>query len=162
MFRKKIEADGLKEQAKELKAQLEAKYGEFQKTQEQAYTELLNQGAEILKQTIPDWTPEKQKELREFALGQGLTEQEVNSIIDPRHVRILYNAAQYEKLQGKAPQAAEKVNTRIKQKASNPMPKATRRKLDNRKKLKSNKTSNDEKANIIGEEAADWFFNTKG
>lgn len=162
MFRKKIQADGLKEQAAALKAQLEAKYGEFQNTQEQAYTELLNKGAEILKQTIPDWTPDKQKELREFALGQGLTEQEVNSIIDPRHVRILYNAAQYEKLQGKAPQAAEKVNTRIKQKASNPMPKDTRRKLDMRKKLKSNKTSADEKANIIGEQAADWFFNAKG
>jgi hypothetical protein len=158
MFRKKIEADGLKEQAKDLKAQLEAKYGEFQKTQEQAYTELLNQGAEILKQTIPDWTPDKQKELREFALNQGFNEQEVSSIIDPRHVRVLWAASQYEALQSKGSQAADKVTTKIKQKARKPMPDATRKKLDNRKKIKSRNVSDTDKADIIGQEAADWFL----
>lgn len=158
LFRRKIEVDGLKEKATALKTELEAKYGEFQKAQEQSYTELLNKGAEILKETIPDWTADKQKELREFALAQGFNEQEVNSIIDPRHVRVLWAASQYERLQQAAPQAAEKVTTKIKEKARNPMPKETRRKLDNRKKLKSKNVSDKAKADIIGEEAADWFF----
>ena len=161
LFRKKIEIDGLQKNAAELKQQLESKYGEFQKTQEQAYTELLNKGAEILKQTIPDWTADKQKELREFALTSGFTEQEVNSIIDPRHVRMLWAASQYEKLQTAAPKAAEKVTTKVQAKARKPMPDATRRKLDNRKKIKSKNVDAETKANIIGEEAADWFFNSK-
>ena len=158
LFRKKIEIDGLQKNAADLKAQLESKYGEFQKTQEQAYTELLNKGAEILKQTIPDWTAEKQKELREFALTSGFNEQEVSSIVDPRHVRILWQASQFEKLQSAAPKAAEKVTSKVKAKARKPMPDATRRKLDNRKKLKSKNVDAETKANIIGEEAADWFF----
>lgn len=162
LFRKKIQIDGLQKNASELRQQLESKYGEFQKTQEQAYTELLNKGAEILKQTIPNWTAEKQKELREFALSSGFTEHEVNSIIDPRHVRMLWAASQYEKLQSAAPKAAEKVTAQVKAKARKPMPDATRRKLDNRKKLKSKNVDADTKAHIIGEEAADWFFGSKG
>lgn len=158
LFRKKIEVDGLQNKARELKEQLEAKYGEFQKAQEQSYTELLNKGAEILKQSIPNWTAEKQKELREFALSSGFSEHEVNSIIDPRHIRILWQASQFERLQSAAPKAAEKVTTKVKQKARKPMPDATRRKLDNRKKLKSRNVSHKAKADIIGEEAADWFF----
>jgi hypothetical protein len=158
LFKMKIQADGLRDQATTLKSQLEGKYQEFQNSQEQAYTELLNQGAEILKQTIPDWTPDKQKELREFALNQGFNEQEVSSIIDPRHVRVLWAASQYEALQSKAPQAADKVTTKIKQKARKPMPDATRKKLDNRKKIKSRNVSDTDKADIIGQEAADWFL----
>ena len=161
LFKMKIQADGLREQANALKTDLESKYGDFQKSQEQAYTELLNQGTEVLKQTIPDWTPEKQKQVRDFALSQGFNEAEVNSIVDPRHVRVLWAAAEYDRLQQKGPQVANEVTQKIKAKARNPMPKATRRKLDNRKKLKSKNTSDDAKASIIGEEAADWFFGNR-
>jgi len=159
MFKKKIEVDGYKEQFAALKDGLQVKYREFEEAQKQSYEELLNQGAQILKKAIPDWSEDKQVHVRDFALSKGFSQQEVNSIIDPRHVQILWAASQYEALKGKATPAADKVKSApaIQAKARNPMSAATRGKLDLRNKLKSNKLSAKEKEKLMIQDFGERF-----
>jgi hypothetical protein len=159
MFKKKIEADGLKEQLSALKQGLEVKYREFEEAQKQSYQELLERGTQILKQSIPNWSEAKQKEIRDYAISQGFSTQEVSSIVDPRHVKILWAASQFESLQDKAKPAAETIKAAptIRTKSRNPMPKETQDRLNLRKKLKSDKLSPAEKRKAVAEDfGARW------
>jgi hypothetical protein len=157
LFRKKIEMDGFKEQMSALKGQLEIKYKEFEDAQKQSYEELLAQGAQVLKQSIPDWSEEKQKGVRDFALSQGFSDQEVSSIIDPRHVKILYAAQQYEALRNKAAPVTEKVAKTIKAKARTPKQTANDKRLATKNKLRSKSLSNKDKADIIAHDLGERF-----
>lgn len=157
LFRKKIEMDGLREQANALKSQLEVKYGEFEKAQEQSYKELLNEGAQVLKQSIPNWSEDKQKAIRDFALSEGFSEQEVSTIIDPRHVRILWKASQYDALKDKAVPVVEKAKAAIKPKARSKAQSASDKKLAVRNKLRSKNLSSKDKAAVIQQELGERF-----
>jgi hypothetical protein len=143
MFKKKIELDGLKDQSTALQQSLQMKYKEFEEAQQDSYRELLEQGAQVLKQSIPDWNEEKQTQVRDYALGEGLTQQEVASIIDPRHVKILWKAAQYDSLQQNVKGAKAKVKEAptIRPKSRSAMTDATKQKISNTKRLKGAKTS---------------------
>ena len=154
MFKKKIEVDGLKEQAQAIRQGLEVKYNEFEEAQKQSYQELLEKGAQVLKESIPDWSEAKQKDVRDFAISQGFSEQEVSAIVDPRHVKILWAASQYESLKGKAQPAAETVKAAptIKTKSRDPMPKETQVALNLRKKIKSDKLTPAEKRKAVAED----------
>tara|TARA_R110002012_G_scaffold27415_2_gene87892 strand:+ start:3917 stop:4867 length:951 start_codon:yes stop_codon:yes gene_type:complete len=159
MFKTKIEIDGMKDQMNAFRQGLEVKYKEFEEAQKQSYNELLEQGAQTLKKSIPDWNEGKAQQVREFAVQQGFNQQEVNSIIDPRHVKVLWAASQYERLQEKAKPAAEQIKSApmIKTKSRNPMPKDTRDKLDYRNKLQSKNLNTRQKAKVIQDEMAKRF-----
>jgi hypothetical protein len=159
MFKKKIEVDGLKEQREALAQGLQVKYKEFEEAQQQSYTELLEQGSQILKKAIPDWNEEKQATVRDYALSKGLTQQEVSSIIDPRHVQILWAASQYDALQRGVDGAKVKVKSApvIQPKARSPKQTDNDKKLAIRNKLKSGKLTDREKADLILQEAGERF-----
>ncbi len=135
------------------------KQTEFQQAQEQAHGELLKKGTEILQQRIPGWGKEAQEQLHEYASAAGFSEAEINSLVDPRQVETLWKASQYDALQSGKAAAVKKVQAApsIKQKSRNPMPKRTGEKLNLRKKLKSNKISNSDKASLVGEDLAKRF-----
>jgi hypothetical protein len=157
LFRKKIEMDGFKEQMNALKGQLEIKYKEFEDAQKQSYEELLAQGAQVLKESIPDWSEDKQKSVRDYAVAQGFSEQEVSSIIDPRHVKILYAAQQYEALKGKATPVAEKTAKVIKARARTPKQTANDKKMAMKNKLRGKNLSAKDKAKLIEQELGARF-----
>ena len=156
MFKTKIEIDGMKEQMSAFRQGLEVKYKEFEEAQKQSYHELLEQGAQSLKKAIPDWSEGKAQQVREFAVQQGFNQQEVNSIIDPRYVKVLWAASQYEQLQAQAQPAAEQIKSAptIRTKSRNPMPQNTRDKLDYKNKIQSKKLSARDKAKVIQDEMA--------
>ncbi|MHC4702267.1 MAG: hypothetical protein ACYTFQ_17000 [Planctomycetota bacterium] len=131
------------------------KYAESQQAQEQSYQELLKKGTEVLRQRIPGWDEAKQKGVKDFALAQGFTEAEMASLVDPRHVEVLYMASQFKALKDGAVPAVRKVSEAIKPKSRNPMPDQVKQKLNLRKKLKSKNVSNADKAKIIGESLFD-------
>ena len=158
MFRKKIELDGLKEQRAALAEGLQAKYAEFEEAQKQSYQELLETGAQVLKKVIPNWSQEKQREVRDFALSKGFSQQEVSSIVDPRHVEILYKASQYEALQGKKGDAVKAVSKTVTPKARTPRQTKSDKKLALRNQLKSKQLSDKAKANLIGDNLAGWLI----
>ena len=159
MFKTKIEIDGMKEQMSAFRQGLEVKYKEFEEAQKQSYHELLEQGAQSLKKAIPDWSEGKAQHVREFAVQQGFNQQEVNSIIDPRYVKVLWAASQYEQLQAQAQPAAEQIKSAptIRTKSRNPMPQNTRDKLDYKNKIQSKKLSARDKAKVIQDEMARRF-----
>jgi hypothetical protein len=139
-------------QRDEKTAALKGRQAEFQQAQEQAVQELLTKGTEILKGKIPGWGEEKQAEMRDYALSLGFTKDEVASIVDPRHVQVLYENAQYRKLQPGVKGAVKKVETAqaiTPKSRQTQMPKEVGRKLNLQKKLKNPKLSSQDKAQAI-------------
>jgi hypothetical protein len=159
MFKKKIEVDGLKEQRQALAQGLEAKYKEFEDAQQQSRKELLDQGAQVLKQKIPDWNADKQKTVSDYALSKGMSQQVVDSLIDPVYVEILWEASQFRALQDGVKGAKAKVKAApvIQPKARSPKQTDNDKKMAIRNKLKSKKLDHREKAVIIQEELGERF-----
>jgi hypothetical protein len=144
-------------QRDELVQSVQGKTAEFQQAQEQAHVELLNKGTEVLRQKIPGWGEEHQKEVRDYLLSKGKTEAQINTIVDPVDVEIAWEAAQYRKLKDGAAPAVKKVQSapQIKEKTRNPMPEDVKTKLNLRKKLKNPKVGSREKARLIRENMGD-------
>lgn len=58
----------------------------------------LNEGRAVLEREIKGWTPETAKALSEFGKNQGFTDAELAQVNDPRTVKILHKAWQYDQL----------------------------------------------------------------
>lgn len=156
----RIAVDDSRRERDQLVQSMQQKHNEFQQAQEQSRQELLNKGTEVLRSKIPNWGAEAQKQVQEYALASGYTEAEVSQVVDPRQVETLWKASQYEALQQGKAAAVRKVQDApsIKPKSRNPMPQKVKDKLNLRKKLKSEKLTNADKAGLIGESIADKFF----
>lgn len=149
-----------RKQRDELVSSLKQREQEFHQAQEQVRMDLLNKGNEVLKQRIPGWGEKAQKQVRDFALSSGFTDAEVEGVLDPRQVEVLWKASQYDSLKSGAAPAVKKVQSapKIKAKARNPMPDDVKKKLALNKKLKSKNLSASDKANLIGDDIASRFF----
>jgi hypothetical protein len=147
-------------QREELMASIKQKEQAHHQAQEQTRAELLKKGSDVLKSKIPGWGEEKAKQVRDFALSSGFVEAEINGVVDPRYVEVLWKASQYDSLKAGAAPAVKKVQTAptIKPKSRNPMPDKVKKKLALNKRLKSKNLSAPEKANLIGEDIASRFF----
>ena len=134
-------------------ASLSTKQQEFQQAQEQSHQELLTKGTEVLKSKIPEWGESHQLQVREYALSNGFTEQEIASVVDPRQVEVLWKARQYDSLKEGVAPAVKKVQAApsIKPKSRNPMPQKTQDMLNLRKKLKSQTKSDKDKGEAFGD-----------
>jgi hypothetical protein len=151
----RFQIDETRREASTLANQIQQKQSEHQQAQQHSREELLKKGTEVLRQRIPGWDQEKAKQASEFALNL-FSEAEVNSILDPRYVEVLWKAAQFDSLKAGTKPAIEKVQKApsIEPKARNPMPKDTRRKLDTRNKLKRKGLSARDKERVIMEDMA--------
>ena len=151
----RLAVDDARRERDELVQSLTNKQQEFQQAQEQAHQELLKKGTEILRQKIPGWGEQQQKQVRDYATSNGFTEAELSNVVDPRQVLTLWKASQYDALKSGVTPAVKKVQSAptIKTKGRNPMPKDTRQKLDLRNKLASKKLTDKQKAELI---AADF------
>ena len=140
-----------REQRDEIVRSLQQKEAEFQQAQEQSREELLKKGTEVLRSKIPGWGEESQKQLREYALLSGFTEQEVAGLIDPRQVETLWKARQYDELQKGKAAAVKTVQSApvIKAKPRKKMSKETGHRLNLRKKLNNPRMSAKDKASAM-------------
>lgn len=72
--------------------------------------QMIERGMAELKASIRDWTPERGQELAKFGVETyGFTQEEIGSIVDPRQIRVLNDAAKYRELQAKKPAITKKV-----------------------------------------------------
>ncbi len=62
-------------------------------------SEKIAKGKEILAKEIPNWSPETNQALLSTGKDYGFSDAELNSIVDPRHVKVLHDAMQWRKLQ---------------------------------------------------------------
>jgi len=101
----------LQQQRNELTSQFEAKRQEALSKHQALIAEKVHKGKEQLSKEIPNWSPETTQEVISFGKELGFTDNELNSIIDPRHVKTLYYAGQWLKLQNKKPVIKKKVSS---------------------------------------------------
>ena len=85
---------------------------QIQQYQAQQYSQLLEQGKAELAKAIPDWSAEKAKAISNFSMETyGFTQEEIKSVLDPRHVRVLNDAMKYRELMASKPEVTKKVST---------------------------------------------------
>ena len=80
-----------------------------QQTQAQLATQL-RAGAEELAREIKGWSPELAKQLKSNAASNyGFSDAELDSVVDPRMVKVLHDAYKWRELQGKKPEVTKRV-----------------------------------------------------
>jgi len=83
--------------------------------------ETLKQQQELIRTKLPDWAdaekgPKLKNDIKTYALSQGFTEQEVNSLIDARSVVVLHKAMLHDNI----------INSKIANKKARVVPKVTK------------------------------------
>jgi hypothetical protein len=96
-----------------LVSQFESKKQEVVHKQSQLLSDKIAKGKEILAKEIPGWSPETNQAIISTGKDYGFSDAELNSIVDPRHVKVLHDAMQWRKLQQ---------NSSVKNKISNAKP----------------------------------------
>ena len=94
-----------------LVSQFEAKKQQVVQKQTQLMAEKIAKGKEILAKEIPNWSPETNQALLSTGRDYGFSDAELNSIVDPRHVKVLHDAMQWRKLQQKDSIVKKKVSS---------------------------------------------------
>jgi hypothetical protein len=89
----------LQQQRGQLATELEAKAQQIQQQQAAKMQEKIAQGKEILAKEIPNWSRETTQELMTVGKEYGFSDDELGTIVDPRHVKVLHDAMQWRKLQ---------------------------------------------------------------
>lgn len=158
MMRTKLEMDSYRDYRNQLANVIGQKQQEFNASQEKAHRDLLEKGHDALRKAIHGWDDAMAKSVSEYAISEGFTEKEINTITDPRWVKALHKAKLFDELQAGASQAvkAAKEPPAIKPKSARPMPEDVKRKLNYRKSMKAAKTPQD-KAKLIESRVADMF-----
>jgi hypothetical protein len=82
----------------------------LQQQQQQQLQKAIQEGQQRIAAEIPGWGKEAAQELRTIGKEYGFSDEELSQVIDPRHVKVLYEAAQWRKLQ-KNPTVNKKVTT---------------------------------------------------
>lgn len=77
--------------------------------QQQMIADQVAKGKEQLAKEIPNWSPETTQAIISVGKEYGFTDNELNGIIDPRHVRVLHDAMQWRKLKNKNSVTKKKV-----------------------------------------------------
>jgi hypothetical protein len=155
-FRKKLEIDSLKDEKSRLEKQIEGKKSEWGNKQAQEIAKLRAESLDTIKKRIPGWTDTSAKELRDYGLSEGMTEEELNSILDPRHVSILWKAQQYEKLKAQATPAANAAKN-VKTTPTNPMPQHVKDKLAFRKEVSKHALGSTQQQRLVKDRIAKLF-----
>jgi hypothetical protein len=107
-IRAKHQMDTLKERAGEIEQSIGRKAQAFQQWRGRQVQEVSQAGANYLKQAIPNWNADAQADARRQAAELGYSDAETAEVYDPRFVRALWKAAQFDKLQAGKPAAVER------------------------------------------------------
>jgi hypothetical protein len=103
--------DMLKDRRNEVQKQIEGKRGEFDQQLQENFKKSLQQANEYLSKAIPKWGVETQREIMTYGLTEGYTDVELGSIRDPRIVKSLWKAQQWDKLQASKSLTAKRASS---------------------------------------------------
>jgi hypothetical protein len=90
-------------------SQFEAKRQNALAKHQESLAERIRKGKEVLAKEIPNWSPETTQAVVTTGKEYGFTDDELNAIVDPRHVKVLHDAMQWRKSQNKKPLVKKKV-----------------------------------------------------
>jgi hypothetical protein len=164
MFRTRAELDQVKEQRDTLKQAVQSKRAQYDDAVKKHRDDLRAKSKEAIAKSIPNYGEETEKEIRKAANSHGLTDSETDSVLlDPRSARILWKAAQFDKVQANVGKAGKEISRTLKTTPrGEPMPANTAAKLNFHKAMK-NATNSGQKAQLIEARLAKGsIFNPKG
>lgn len=154
LLRQKIEIDAIKERRSALHESINGKRNKFTQDMQARIKDLRGKAKEIASKSIKGFGEETEKTIREYAKSEGLTDREIdNAMVDPRFVKSMWKASQFDKIQADTAKAGEQA-TRADKGALRPgvagrqMPKETANKLNFAKAMK-NATTSGQKAQLI-------------
>lgn len=98
----------LNTQRQQMMMDLGGKQQQLQQQQQQRFQQALQEGMQRIATEIPGWGEETRQELVTVGKQYGFSDEELSSIVDPRHIKVLWEAAQWRKLQNN-PTANKKV-----------------------------------------------------
>lgn len=156
LWQVKTQVDNLKEKREELSRNVNSKWNAHQQEQIALANEAQSKAQDAVAKSIKGWGPEAKAAMRDYALTEGYTAAEIDTLADPRMVKTIWKAQQYDKLQAQKVQGKVQIAPTVKPGSSNPMPQQVRDKLALRKQLGSAKTSG-EKAKVIERELMNRF-----
>lgn len=156
LWQVKTQVDNLKEKREEMSRNVNAKWNKHQQEQIALANEAQSKAQEAVAKSIKGWGPEAKAAMREYALAEGYTAAEIDTLADPRMVKTIWKAQQFDKLQAQKVQGKVQVAPTVKPGSSNPMPQQVRDKLALKKQLGSAKTAGD-KARVIERELMNRF-----
>lgn len=111
-----VQATKLNIQYQQLQRQAGMKYQELQQAQAQTEQltaqqrqQMLVQAQSELKARLPDFTPQTAEKIKATARDYGISQQELDTLIDPRYVHVLHDAMKWRSLQVEKPKAMQKV-----------------------------------------------------
>jgi hypothetical protein len=112
-----VQAQKLTIAYQQLQREAQAKYAELQQSQAQVQQltehqrqQMLAEAAQDLRARLPDFGPQTAEQIRKTAQEHyGLKAEELDGLVDARHVHILHDAMKWRELQAKQPQAMRKV-----------------------------------------------------
>jgi hypothetical protein len=101
----------LLDQRQNLTVNIQSKQQEQYQQQQQARSKAIEEGVKVLTREIPSWNNDLAKTLNQFATEKlGFTPDEVNTVIDPRMVKLLHKAYLYDKSQSNKPLTDKRVS----------------------------------------------------
>jgi hypothetical protein len=152
----KQEITYLDKQKEQIVREIEGKKNEFANGLKKSREELRSKLVETVSKAIPNWSPALAKEITEHAINDGYSNQELSSITDPRMLKTLWKAREYDRLKTKAVATPAKATPAVKPGPSNPMPAQVKDKLAFQKQMKTASTAT-QKARLIEERFAKQF-----
>jgi hypothetical protein len=90
-------------------AQLQQTVSEAQAKQTASAKEVLEKAQAELQKEIRDWGPDTAKAIRDFGKSMGFNDTELSQVTDPRVVKLLWKAQQFESLQKAKPAVTKRV-----------------------------------------------------
>lgn len=133
----------LDRQRNELVSGLQGKQKEWTDKQNAEVTTLKSKVMDAVQKAIPGWSDTLAKEITEHAVSEGYTNAELQQVMDPRYIKTLWKAQQYDKLLKSKATALDKTRNApppAKVGSSNPMSQATKDKLKFQKMKAAAKT----------------------
>lgn len=108
----------LKLQERDLKDQLQTHAANYQQRKAQVsemtarqFQQATQEAVKVLARDIPGFSEATVKAMRDYGLKEGFTADELSKVADPRLFKALHKAAQWDALQGKKPEAINRVKT---------------------------------------------------
>lgn len=140
-----VQAQKLTIAYQQLQREAQAKFAELQQSQAQVQQltehqrqQMLAEAEQELRARLPDFGPQTAEKIRKTAQEHyGLKAEELDGLVDARHVHILHDAMKWRELQAKQPQAMRKVAEAapaIKPQAAQQKPRTNQAALDRLKK----------------------------
>jgi len=90
----------LQEQRRQVTANLTTKANQMQQQKDAQLQQRVEQGKAILAKEIPNWSQKTSQEIILAGKDYGFNDDELGTIVDPRHVKVLHDAMQWRKLKG--------------------------------------------------------------